>query len=205
MKFQSYGAAGVLSVCLLSAPAFAYPQGITGYSGKSAETTCNKCHYTVPPGGPAPTVEITGPTSLSAGSTGQYTLTIRGGPAVKGGLNVAVDNTAASLQAGADMSKANNELIHSKPKDFSNGEVRFDFSMVAPPDAGSVKIFGAGNSVNGDGDLGGDLSATTTLSVTITGSGEEEEAGGCSSTGGAPVLLFSLLAGSMTLLRRRRS
>jgi uncharacterized protein (TIGR03382 family) len=200
MRFPSYGAAGVLTVCLLSTPAFANAVGMTGYSGKSGATCITSgCHF----GGAAPTVEISGPTSLAAGATGQYTLIIRGGAGVKGGMNVAVDNTAASLQAGTGSRRISNELTHSTPKAFSGSEVRFDFSMVAPPSAGTVKIFGAGNSVNGDANSTGDQSATTSVTVNVTGSNEPKEEGGCSSTGGAPVLVFALAAG-MTLFRRRR-
>jgi uncharacterized protein (TIGR03382 family) len=200
MRFPSYGAAGLLTVCLLSAPAHANAVGTTGYSGKSNMTCITSgCHS----GGPTPTVELSGPTSLAAGATGQYTLIIRGGAGVRGGMNVAVDNTAASLEAGSSLRKERNELTHRAPKAFSNGEVRFDFSMVAPPSAGTVKIFGAGNSVNGNGVETGDGSAITSVTVNITGNNEPEEGGGCSSTGGAQVLVFALAAG-MTLLRRRR-
>lgn len=199
MRFPSYAAVGVLSACLLSAPAFAESPGKTGYSGKSG-ATCTACHS----GGSATTVELTGPTSLAAGATGQYKLTISGGPGVKGGMNVAVDNTAASLEPGTDTRKASNELTHKAPKPASGGTITFDFTMVAPPSAGTVKLFAAGNSVNGNGAESGDMSATTSLSVNVTGSNEpEDEKGGCSSTGGAPVLAFALAAG-MPLLRRRR-
>lgn len=204
MKFPSYAAAGVLSACLLSAPAFANSTGITGNSGKVSSTqTCisSGCHF----GGASTTVELTGPTSLAAGATGQYTLTIRGGPGVRGGFNVAVDNTAASLEPSAGMKKLSNELTHSAPKPAAAGAITFDFSMVAPPSAGTVKIFAAGNSANGDGNSTGDMSALTSLSVNVTGSNEpEEEKGGCSSTGGAPVLAFALTTG-LALLRRRRN
>ena len=210
MRFPSYRAAGVLTVCLLSTSAFAYKAGINGYSAKSTPT-CTTCHN----GGAAPTVEISGPTTLDAGATGQYTLIIRGGAGVKGGFDVAVDNTAATLTAGTDSKLLSGELTHSAPKAFSGSEVRFDFSMVAPPTVATstggtvVKIFGAGNSVNGDNAVSGDMSATTSLSVTINAPAAtpstNEDAGGCSSTGGAPVMLLSLLAGGMALLRRRRA
>jgi uncharacterized protein (TIGR03382 family) len=199
MKFPSYAVAGVLSACLLSAPAFANAVGITGNSGKTSQT-CSACHS----GGAATTVELTGPTSLAAGATGQYQLTISGGPGVKGGMNVAVDNTAASLEPGTDTKKASNELTHKAPKPASGGTITFDFTMVAPPSAGTVKLFAAGNSVNGNGVETGDMSALTSLSVNVTGSNEPEEKGGCSSTGGAPVLAFALTAG-LSLLRRRRN
>lgn len=200
MKFPSYAAAGVLSACLLSAPAFANSTGITGNSGKTSQT-CSTCHT----GGGATTVELAGPTSLAAGATGQYTLTIRGGPGVRGGMNVAVDNTAASLEPGAGTKKVSNELTHNAPKPAAAGAITFDFSMVAPPSAGTVKIFAAGNSANGDANSTLDQSALASLSVNVTGSNEpEEEKGGCSSTGGAPVLAFALTTG-LALLRRRRN
>lgn len=201
MKFPSYAAAGVLSACLLSAPALANSTGMTGQSGKSG-TTCVSCHT----GGAETTVELTGPTTLAAGATGQYTLTIRGGPGVKGGMNVAVDNTAASLEPGTDTRKASNELTHKAPKPAAGGAITFDFSMVAPPSAGTVKIFAAGNSVNGNGVESGDMSAATSVTVNVTGSNEPvDDEGGCSSTGGAPVVAFALTAGLALLRRRRRN
>lgn len=201
MKFPSYAAAGVLSACLLSAPALANSAGITGNSGKSA-ATCTTCHSG---GGSAPTVTLTGPTSLAAGATGQYKLTITGGPGLRGGMNVAVDNTAASLEPGTGIKKQSNELTHTAPKPASAGAISFDFSLVAPPSEGTVKISAAGNSVNGDGAATGDASALASLTVNVTGNNEpEEEKGGCSSTGGAPVLAFALTTG-LALLRRRRS
>ena len=203
MKFPSYAAAGVLSACLLSAPALANSAGITGNSGKPGSTqTCSTCHS----GGSTPTVELTGPTTLAAGATGQYTLTITGGPGLKGGMNVAVDNTAASLEyvEGTGIKKLSNELTHSTPKPASGGAITFDFTMVAPPSASTVKIFAAGNSVNGDAAQTGDMPALTSLSVTVTGNNEPvDDEGGCSSTGGAPVVAFALTAG-LSLLRRRR-
>lgn len=203
MKFPSYAAAGVLSACLLSAPAFANATGVTGSSGKTNQTCITSgCHS----GGAATTVELTGPTSLAAGATGQYKLTITGGPGVKGGMNVAVDNTAASLEPGTDTRKASNELTHRAPKPASGGAITFDFTMVAPPSAGTVKIFAAGNSVNGDGSNAGDMSALTSVTVNVTGSNEpvDEQVGcGCSSNGSAPVVAFALTAG-LSLLRRRR-
>lgn len=208
MKFPSYRAAGVLTVCLMSAPALANSSGITGYSSKGS-ATCTSCHAA---GAAAPTVEISGPTTLDAGAKGNYTLTIRGGPGVKAGFDVAVDNSAATLTAGTGSKKVGSELTHSAPKAFSGGQVSFDFTMTAPANGGTVMIFGAGNSVNGDGveNKVGDASATATLSVLVNApavdpSTNADEGGGCSSTSGAPVMLLSLLAGGMMLLRRRRA
>jgi len=227
MKFQSYGAVGVLSLCLLSTSALANSTGAANLSGKSgANATCASCHM----GGGAPTLEISGPATLAAGTTGQYEVIIRGGPASVGGTNVAVSNTAAVLNpaTGSGLKKAgpaNTELTHSTPKSFTSNELRFAFSMTAPSAAGTVSIFGSGNSANGDNNSTGDGVGTTKLDVTVTGGtgggtdggtgggtdggtggGDgDDDKGGCSSTGGAPVLMFALAAAGMTLLRRRRS
>jgi uncharacterized protein (TIGR03382 family) len=207
MKFPSYGAAGVLAVCMLSMPVLANSKGTgaTGNSGKTASMTCITCHT----GGASPTVEISGPATLDAGATGQYKLTIRGGAAVKGGMNVAVSNTAASLVPGAGLQKIGSEIIHNAPKDFANGEVSFDFSLTAPSTGGTLTIFGAGNSTNGDTKESGDRAGTAKLDVTVTGgtdlgNGNEDE-GGCSATGGAPMLVFALSALTLNRFRRRRS
>jgi MYXO-CTERM domain-containing protein len=116
-----------------------------------------------------------------------------------------VDNAAATLQPiGSDEKKDSGELTHNKPKAFTNGELRYDFSLVAPA-SGTVKIFGAGNSANKDNNSTGDRSSTATLSVTVNGTGsgtEPEPKGGCSTTAGAPLMLLGMAAAS--LLRRRR-
>lgn len=215
MKFPSSGVAGVLTLSLLSTSALANSRGITsttGNSGKNTSQTCNSCHN----GGLAPTVTITGPETLAAGATGQYTLTIQGGAAVKAGTNVALSNgTTASLEPGAGLQKLGSELIHSQSKNFTGGTVSFDFSVIAPSTGGSFTIFGAGNSTNGNNNFDGDLAGFAQKAVTVTGgtgggvtdpepgNGEDEDKG-CSSTGGAPLLMFALASAGMSLFRRRR-
>ena len=198
-------ALGALSLSLLSAPALANSAGITGNSGKAQGQTCNSCHL----GGSAPTVELSGPAELAPGATGQYTLTVRGGAAKVGGMNVAVDNTAAKLQPGTGSQTLGQELTHKGPQPFTGGELRFDFSLVAPSTPGTVKLFGAGNSANGDFSSDGDRGSSTTLSVTVTGAKTGDEGndlqGGCSTTGGASLFLFAMAAASLPLLRRRWS
>ncbi|MET0403197.1 MAG: MXAN_6652 family MXYO-CTERM-anchored protein [Cystobacter sp.] len=196
---------GVISACLLSTPVLATSTGIIDHSGKTG-MSCNMCHS----GASGATVTITGPATLEPKATGQYTLIIKGGPAQVGGFNVAVDNSAAVLQAGTGSRKEAGELTHDKPGTFANGELRYAFSLVAPA-SGTIKIFGAGNSANGDYNSTKDSSATAQLSVTVGGGAgpteptpdEDEEKGGCSATGGAPMLLLGLAAA--TLGRRRRA
>jgi uncharacterized protein (TIGR03382 family) len=204
----SLGTVGVISACLFSTSALANSTGIVGQSGKDG-ATCNSCHS----GGAAvPVLEISGPKTLAPSATGQYTLIIKGGPANVGGMNIAVDNAAAVLQAGEGSQKIGKEITHNGLKAFTNGELRFDFTLVAPA-SGTVKIFAAGNSANKNYDSTGDRSAATTQTVTVSGGTtpsptepdtNEDESRGCSATGGSPMLVFALAAATLTRLRRRQ-
>jgi uncharacterized protein (TIGR03382 family) len=207
------GAAGVLAACLISVPAYANLSGIVARSGKNTGQTCMLagCHNDSP-SAVMPTVEISGPTTLQAGATGNYTLIIRGGPAVQAGMNVAVSNNGGTLnKVGNDLKVLAGELTHTAPKNFANNEARFDFTLVAPAAAGTAKLFASGNSTNGNGAKEGDRAVTATLDVQITassqppdagmppdggnGDGDGDDDGGCSAAGGAPLLaLLALIA-----------
>lgn len=212
------GAVGVLVACLYSVPAHANLSGIVQKSGKTAGQTCMSagCHNDSP-SNLVPTVEISGPTTLEAGATGTYTLIIRGGPAVKAGMNVAVSNNGGTLnKTGSDLKVVAGELTHTAPKDFANNEARFDFTLVAPSAAGTSKLFASGNSTNGNGAKEGDHAVSTTLDIQVTaaqqppdagmppggGGGNEEDDGGCSAAGGAPLLALLALIAAAGLGRR---
>ncbi|WP_224244693.1 MXAN_6652 family MXYO-CTERM-anchored protein [Hyalangium gracile] len=218
----SLGVAGVLAASFLSLSAYANNLGVIGRSGKQG-TTCMAagCHNTNP--NPAtPTVTINGPATLAAGATGNYTLIIQGGAGVKGGMNVAVSDNGGTLnKVGTDVKVVSGELTHTAGKPFANGEVRFDFTLVAPSTARTVTLYASGNSTNDDKSFTMDRSDSKTLEVTITGGttspdagvpdggtnnpddgeGAKEEDSGCAAAGGAPmVVLLALVAAR---LRRR--
>jgi uncharacterized protein (TIGR03382 family) len=211
--------AGVLAACLFSVSAHANLNGIAQRSGKQgAGQTCMAagCHNVNP--GAMPTVELTGPTSLAAGATGNYTLIIRGGAAVRAGMNVAVSNNGGTLNpAGGDLKILAGELTHTAPKNFSNNEARFDFTLVAPSAAGTSKLYASGNSTNGNGSNDGDHAVSATLDVQITGGSQtdggvtdggtdpgkgDDDDGGCSAAGGAPLLALLALIAAVGLGRR---
>jgi MYXO-CTERM domain-containing protein len=204
MRFVLPGVLGVLSLCLLSAPALASRNGVIGNSGKQPQMTCmSQCH-----GGKAsqvvPTVTLTGPTHLGVGETGEYSLLIRGGPAVTAGTNISVDNVEASLEPGRGLRKRNKELTHTEPLAFSGDEARFDFTLVAPPKPGTLRVFAMGNSSNGDNDPGGDHVVGATLDITIAAAvtGVRVSKSGCNFSAGTGAPLFPLLA--LLALRARR-
>ncbi|RKG84373.1 MXAN_6652 family MXYO-CTERM-anchored protein [Corallococcus terminator] len=201
---------GAVVVCLVAGSASANSTGIPGRSGKqSISCTASGCHGG---GASTPTVTLEGPTALTAGQTGNYSLIITGGPGAKAGVNVATEGVeGATLTAGSGTKVMNGELVHSLPKAFTDTTARFDFSLVAPATNGTLKVFGAGNSVNGDSKATGDAHATATLDVVITGGkdpvvpdpDDQEDEGGCSATAGGPLLgaVFAVLAAR----RRRRA
>ncbi len=161
----------IAAFLLSSASVFANASGAIGYSGgPPGNTNCNGCHA----GGGAPTVTITGPTTLGAGATGNYTLTISGGAGARFGMNVSTNSTSATLnKISANVGVAFGEL-HQTAASTSG---TFNFAMTAPPFPGPVTIYGSGNSCDGNGSTGGDRSTSTTLVVTITaGSGQNPPA-----------------------------
>jgi uncharacterized protein (TIGR03382 family) len=137
---------------------------------------------------------------------------------VKAGMNVAVSNNGGTLNpAGGDLKVLAGELTHTAPKNFTNNEARFDFTLVAPSAAGTIKLFAAGNSTNGNDNNDGDRSASTTRDIQITGGSQtdggvpdggsdpgkgEEDDGGCSAAGGAPLLALLALIAAVGLGRR---
>ncbi len=152
---------------LVSSGAHALPGGISGYSGKQG-AICTQCHN----GGGAPTVTLTGPTTLQGGATGDYALTISGGAAVRGGFDVAIDNADGTLTpVTANTRNEFEELTHNSPLNFSGNQLVIQFKMKAPAAGGTVRIFAAGLSANGANGSGGDAAAATTLNVTVNGVG----------------------------------
>lgn len=151
-----------LFLTLAAGAALANAAGVVGYSGKPPAADCNGCHT----GGNAPTVSFTGPATLTAGQTGTYTFNVSGGSF---GANIAADSSNASLNpVGTALGVAFGELHHRARINATSVQ----FSLTAPPFAGPVKLYGTGNSVNGDGNTGGDRSASATFDVTVTaGSG----------------------------------
>ena len=152
-------------------PARASSGGRTGLSGNPATggQTCSRCHN----GGVTPDVAIEGPTTLAAGATGTYTLTIMGGQSNLGGFDVSATGGAlAALNGATDVWLSNGEVTHTAPKTVdAMGQVAFSFLWTAPAQAGAVKLYGVGNSVNGNFNPSGDAADTATLDVTVSAGG----------------------------------
>jgi len=104
-----------------SMPASATSSGIAGFSGKSG-STCTSCHSS----GTAPTVTMTGPTSVASGSTNTYSISVSTVTAGNGGVDVAA--SAGTFAAGTGTKVLNGEIVHSSPSTSHS----WTFSWTAP-------------------------------------------------------------------------
>lgn len=148
-------------------------------SGKTGVTRKNgsgcTCHGSAAAG---VNVAISGPSSLSPGQTGNYTLTITGGPLSKAGTNIAA--SAGSLDAAdASLKIQSGELTHTSPKSPTASAVTFGFKYTAPSTPGNVTLYATGNSVNGTGNTSGDqwnFAPDFAVSVLATDANDEQGA-----------------------------
>jgi hypothetical protein len=150
---------------LRAAPAGANSNGITGVSGKQGNT-CASCHR----GGLEPEVQFIGPGTVAPGAlaTFRFEVQSRVPNQRRAGFNLA--SSAGRLDVVPDQGARRtqtNELTHTAPKQNVDMLAGWDFTWTAPDTPGLYTLFGAGNSVNFNGQSSGDRSATTTLDVAV--------------------------------------
>jgi hypothetical protein len=153
---------------------FGHSAGISGFSGMSGKD-CSSCHS----GSAAPaTVTIQGPTSLSPGATGSYSVLVSGGAGVEAGLDVAVTTGATLGVVDSKNTKLlNGELTQTDALAYANGSASFPLSITAPSSPGTVTVYVAGLADDGDGTKNGDMTGTTTIQINVTspsGNGGDE-------------------------------
>lgn len=182
--------AGLLS---LAAFAFASPafgnsnaSGDTGRSSKTAGQTCNtNCHS---PTGSAPAVALTGPATLAAGASGNFTLTLtaNAAPNTQSGCDIATSSAQAVLAATtANLTLSGGELVQRTPLAITNSVATYAFTVTAPSTAGSFTVYAYGMATNGSGTGGDDGKAATPLVVNVTG-GAPADMGSTTDAGVAP-------------------
>ena len=165
----------VLLTCL-PAPVLASSTGIT--SPGFGSMGCNGCHL----GGAAPSVSITGPTSLSSGATGVYRVTVSTPNGSHAGFNLSASAngvmTTIGSAAGSQVQILSGsfgfpEATHSSPKlDSADGTtdnlVTFDVTWTSTAGfMGSVQLLAWGNSVNRDLTTTGDAARSALLTVNV--------------------------------------
>ena len=157
--------AGLLTLAVLvPRAADAHSTGEVGHSGKQGPI-CNECHS----GGTAPTVTFDGPTAVAVGETATYRLTVQSARATQraAGVNVAVSAGTLAPVANQGEQLITGELTHTAPQNNVDGAASWQFTWTAPDAAGEVTLFGAGNSVNRNGQSTGDRASATTLAVMV--------------------------------------
>lgn len=141
----------VLLIAASSFMFYASSSGITGVTRKNGDG-CN-CHGSA---SAAVQVSINGPATLAAGQTGDYSVTINGGPLTRGGTNIAVSAGTLAIITGEGTRMSGGEITHVSPKTPVSGFVTFNFKYTAPAAAGPVTMYANGNSVNLNGNNSGD-------------------------------------------------
>ena len=156
-----------IAVTLAAAAAEGRSSGITGHSGKGRQT-CNAggCHS----GGERPDASFAGPDTLAAGATASFRFTVVAtSPLARAaGLNVAADAGAFTAVSGQGARVTTGELTHNEPKDNDGARTAsWEFLWTAPAVPGRYRLYGAGNSVNRNGQSSGDRADITQYDVQV--------------------------------------
>lgn len=162
---------GIAFACSLPREASANP-GITGYSGKpyngmSATCTTN-CHAA---SNPQPTLAITAPATVQAGSTTEVTLVVNGTRA-RTSMNAAFTDGTKTV-AGTNTARPLGDLepteIGAKDPPPNGASGTYTFSFIAPNKNGPITMWVAGMSTNLNSNTSGDGVAVTTRTITVSG------------------------------------
>lgn len=162
-------AAAALFVALsagFAAPGSAYEDGVVGASGKDNGYYCRNCHA----GGTDPTVAFEGPTTLNPGATATFRFAIssHSDTQIAAGLDLAASDGVLGLVAGQGTHLQFGEVTHSQPKaNDVDSQAVFEFTWQAPAGEGTYTLFGAGCSVNDNGQRTGDAAARTTYEIVV--------------------------------------
>jgi hypothetical protein len=158
--------------CCIAANAYAYTTGISGYSGKDGKV-CSDCHS----GGAArPSATIQGPPALAAGSTADFQLVIdtdvNSSASAKRTAGFDVAASDGTTLGAVDQQNAthvlNGEISHTNALPAAK-TVAISFSVTAPAQpGGTLTLFAAALSADGNGATSGDSVASTTLQVAVT-------------------------------------
>lgn len=130
----------------------AFSTGIVGHTKRNGNTEGCTCHNASPT--PGVNLLFQGADSVAFGDTITFTVSMTGGPLVRGGINIAAgngkvilspsDNTLQSLESIPGIF----ELTHVTPKTPVSGSVTWTFRYIAPASGTSDTLFSTGNSVD---------------------------------------------------------
>lgn len=139
----------VLLAASLVLGAGAVSADVNGRTGKAQSTTGCSCHGTTRTS--SVTTTITGPQSVTTGSTNQYTVSVTGGFAgTQGGFGLKA--SGGTLTAGANNQVSGTEVTHMDANSRS-----WTFSWTAPATAGTQNFWAIAQVVDGGLDTSGDM------------------------------------------------
>jgi hypothetical protein len=161
--------------------------GINGYSGKPyfgvADTCDTNCHK---PSGATPTLTVTVPATVQAGSTNDVTIVVNG-TRVRTSLDAAFSESVKTIKGQNTQIpfpvETPDEVVAVTPPP-SGASGTYKFSFVAPQTNGALTLYVAGMSANGSADTG-DGVAKTTKTIMVTGGTSPSADAGPITTGDA--------------------
>lgn len=162
----------VLALLLSGGAASANSSGIVGNSGKQGQSCSG--HHT---GGVAPVVRLEGPSIVAAGAlaTFRFSVESQSPDQILAGLNVAASDGQLGTIAGQGTQAEDfgdgpgaTEITHTRPRmNDATGTASWLFTWRAPAAAGVATLSAAGNSVDGFGNMEGDLATVTQADVEV--------------------------------------
>ena len=162
-------AAAVLCLVTLrgTPPTRALSEGIIQASGKPPLLqTCDRCHFD----GVVPSVRFEGPTAVAAERVARFRFVVTSASPLQrfAGFNVAASEGILDVVLDEGEQVIDDELTHTTTKSADDsGETSWQFTW-CPLVAGAQTLYGAGNSVNGNGTPSGDASALATYAINVT-------------------------------------
>ena len=154
---------------LFAEPVSARSTGIIDYSGNpdaGEGATCADCHGN---NEPQPTITIDLPETVVGGETVAVSVTITGGPGIEAGFNASFSDLVGELDIAANDTRIEaDQITHTSPKTMDADGATFTFFWTAPNEAGTVAMYAAGLSTNGNGNFLGDAVGTAVQSIEVT-------------------------------------
>lgn len=153
----------MLALPLLSLPALAYEDGITGRS----ELGCGTCHGAT--AASTTSAVLLGPTTAVApGTRVNLSLRVRSSSSTHTHAGLNASASGGMLQAGLNTVLSDGEITHAEPQALASGAINFRFGWRAPRWPGTYTIYAAGNAVNRNGAPSGDgWQIATPIEITV--------------------------------------
>jgi hypothetical protein len=123
----------------ISAVIYSYASGVAGCTLKTHSTGCN-CHSTTPNSNI--TVTLSGPDTVAAGSTTNYTFSVSTtGSFTRGGIDIAVSNGTLNIGTSSGIKMLSGEIVHNAR---FTGATTKTFTYTAPSTPGVITMYATG-------------------------------------------------------------